>query len=421
MREKGQGLLEYGLIVLLIVVIAIVVFIMFKVAPVAAIIGGIILGIISASVISFIFIMILSLVRTPRDDSTIPARSRLSITPIVFLISSIAGSILWSIFFLNMTGIVQKNRTVDKIMFAGQVVNSSIGDWNNRLVLVYERNKEVGRDFTHLGEFSENDLGMIDGLFVIEIPNPYQFSLANFEENKVPFDFHLIKRSAGFLKSYSAIFHWFPRFQEGAWEVVSLPSKDLYYVVKVLEGNIKTLPSEILNGKTEFKNGPIFVVEETPVPDNLGVEGEYLIQEIRSNVGTEPNVISNFTVPLNNCGSDQELRNPYSYTQTFVHKYYEEKVITGGIQISLPIATWLKLVAELQAKYGFEDNQINETNLSIEMFAAPHTYQYYVITWTEIWEKGIAYIIKDSQPMEVPFRVKTRVEYKVESKTLPCP
>ena len=151
------------------------------------------------------------------------------------------------------------------------------------------------------------------------------------------------------------------------------------------------------------------------------MEGEYSIQEIRSNVGTESNVLNDITVALNNCDSDQELRNPYSYTQTFVHKYYAEKVFTGGIQISLPIATWRKLVAELQTKYGFEDNDIRETNLNIEMFAAPHTFQYYVVTWTEIWEKGIAYIIKAGQPQDLSFTVKTKVELKVESQTLQCP
>jgi hypothetical protein len=287
--------------------------------------------------------------------------------------------------------------------------------------LVFEQGKEVGRTTSIRGEFPENKLGVIDGLFVVEIPNSYKFTLTDFEANRVQFQFQPTRRSNDVLQGHNVIYYWFPSFVEGESKSITLYTKNVGYVIKVLKGNISELPDEILANKTESRNGLIIVIKEQSPPSDLNVDGEFAIQNIRSNIGIEKIEINKVTVPLDNCKSDQELKAPYARSQTFIHKYYEEKILSGGVQISLPVFTWLKIVSELQSKYGFEDNQVSETKFAYYLTAAPHTYQYYVITWTEIWEKGIAYVVKNNQSLEAPFRVKTNVIYQIESETHPCP
>lgn len=364
-------------------------------------------AIIVAGIVSFIFFYIVAFTLFRNSNELVSFL--LSIVLFLFL-SYFLVNTFWSFY----TG---PSVVADRLIFAGKIVNPRTARWNNnRLVLVYEREIEIGRAVSYRGEFPESNLGIIDGLFVVEIPNVYRFTYNDFKANKVPFQNDIVKRD-----KYTGIYHWFPEFKEGSWEVIMMRSKNLYYVIKVLDGPIETLPPEILSGKTRFDGQRIVVLPTQEVPANLSVEGDYIVQQVRPKVGLESVVVNNMTVPLNNCKSDQELVTPYSYTHTYLHKYTEEQGISGGLQVTLPILTWLKIVSELQTKYGFEDNEIAETKLIYNFSAAPRTYQYYAITWTEVWEKGIAYVVQDSRSLEVPFRVKTNVEYKITAETRPCP
>lgn len=368
--------------------------------------------------ISLLVSFVIAVVITQKNGSLlIGIASWIFVSALLFIVIYFAQSLHTYVTYTR-----PRNTTPDTILLAGKVVDPLTSTWsNNRLILVFEQGKEVGRTTSIRGEFPESKLGVIDGLFAVEIPNPYRFTLTDFEANHVPFHFQLTKRSNGVLQNYNAIYYWFPFFVEGESKSINLPSKNVEYVIKILEGDISQLPDEILANKTEFRNGLIIIAKEQSPPSDLGIDGEFAIQNIRSNLEIEKVEINKVTVPLDNCKSDQELKAPYVRSQTFVHKYYEEKILSGGVQVSIPVFTWLKIVSELQSKYGFEDNQVSETKFAYYLTAAPRTYQYYVITWTEIWEKGVAYVVKNNQSLDVPFRVKTNVIYQVESETRPCP
>ncbi len=309
-------------------------------------------------------------------------------------------------------------------MLAGKTINSTTSEWNNnRLVLVFEKEKEIGRTTTFRGEFAENELGIIDGLFVVEIPNTYRFTIKNFEENQVPLDFHMTDRPDGFLKNRKIIYHWYPEFIEGNWTGIFMKSKNMYYIIYVLSGDISTLPPEIVGGKTEFKKGVLVVVPPEVVPAEVdqAIEGEYLFQDIVYKTSVENVVLEKITIPIDNCKSDIAIKTPYSYSRTYIHKYIQEDTVGGGLNISIPKIEWAKIVFELKSKYGFEDEQVNTSTITYDLAANPYSYQFYTITGTEIWENGLANVVKDNQPISVPFRVKTNLIYQISSETRQCP
>jgi hypothetical protein len=329
--------------------------------------------------------------------------------------------------FLLYNGIDQNlksHRQADTIMFTGKTVNPVSGEWNNnRLVLVFEREKEVGRTITYQGEFPESDLGIIDGLFVVEIPNTYKFTVADFRANQVPFDFYITSRSDGFMSNRKIIYHWFPEFPEGSLTHINMESKNLDYTIYILNGDVSTLPPEIMGGTTEFRLGQLFVISPETLPSGVNppVDGEYYLQDVVYNTSIDQVTLNKITIPLDNCKSEIELQTPYSYSQTYIHKYTQEDTIGGGLNVSIPKLEWAKIVFELQSKYGFEDSQVDSNTITYDLRAAPHSYQFYTVTWTEIWENGVANVVKDNQLVTVPFRVKTNLVYDVASETRACP
>jgi hypothetical protein len=54
------------------------------------------------------------------------------------------------------------------------------------------------------------------------------------------------------------------------------------------------------------------------------------------------------------------------------------------------------------------------------MAAEPGTNLVYLITWQEIWEKGMAQVTSGIDNVLVPFKVKSNVVYKIDSQSLGC-
>lgn len=316
------------------------------------------------------------------------------------------------------------------ILFSGQIVAPTTKDWlNDRLVLLYERENEIGRAVTARGEFRESKLGVVDGMFIIEIPNSYKFKAEDLKANNVKFDFGESIRETepvSFIPIpglYNVLYSWFGEIVEGETASLKIDSKKLEYTILVLSGDVSTLPSEIMAGKTEYRGGKLVVVAtgSSPLLATDGVNVGYALEDVVYKTSVDEVVINKITEPLDNCKSDTELETTYTYAQTFVHKYLTEKSVGGNVEISIPAVEWAKIVLELQSKYGFEDNQIDSSTFTQPMKAAPHTYQFYTITWTEIWENGVVNVVKNGQLEQVPFKVKTNLVHSVVSETRACP
>lgn len=128
--------------------------------------------------------------------------------------------------------------------------------------------------------------------------------------------------------------------------------------------------------------------------------------------------INKLTVPINNCGGSAKISQKYTQTQSFVRQMSSEA--TASIGGEIPVVVWLKLVAELQIKYGFEQGQIDSRTIEYEMSAEPETNVVYTITWQEIWQKGFADLKSGSTEVKVPFRIKSDLIYSIDSSKESC-
>ncbi len=329
---------------------------------------------------------------------------------------TIIGAIIGSAAFGLSYWIIRSTAT-QNIMFVGKVVNPSTGDWNNnRLIIVFKNNKEVARTTSAQGEFSGNRQGIIDGLFVVKVPNEYRLTL-----KELP-NFSMRRASEEFWNPGMTIYSWVPEVQEGNNVTVYIEPKNITYIIQILDGDISTLPSEIVNGVTELRGSQIVVASQNST-DSTGVKNDnnIIVNDVQYATKTEMvgvNTILPINV-LNNCDGTVEVSQKYTQTQTFIHQYMGEVGMTIGAEI--PIGVWGKILPSIQAKYGFENGQVDTISIEYLTAAAPGTSVAYIVTLKEVWESGVANVINGGTPTQVPFRVKTNLVYEITSQPRTCP
>jgi len=307
-----------------------------------------------------------------------------------------------------------------QLVLAGKVVNSQTGEWpNNRLVLVFLNGKEIARSTTAMGSFSRSRQGIHDGLFVVQIDNAYRLARDSFlkGEDGKPF----FQRPG-----LGDLYHWFPEFEEGGLVVIPVPSKNLTYAVKVLTGDVASLPQAILTpGSAQLRgtnNIVISLADASPAqmpPAGSAIDTRVSVQGTSYEKSTQTIETNKVTVPINNCGGSAPVVQQFVQSQTFIHEYRMEAGAGAGVSVSLPVG-WAKLVFELQAKYGFEQGQIDTRTVGTTLEAAPGTNQVYVVTWKEVWEAGTANVLVGNDSLVIPFRVRTNLIYSIDSNKLGC-
>lgn len=309
------------------------------------------------------------------------------------------------------------------IIFAGKVVNDKTGEWpNDRLILAYLKGKEVGRDLSKTSEFIRS-LGVLDGGFAIPISNTYQLRLRE-DTFKIAKD----KITTGYISNnaYNGIYIWL-EVAEGSQVEINVPAKNLTYIIKSIAGDKSSLPPQLLvAGSTHLnKDNQILVAfseDETGQPQNILPQSIPNIENIRYNTERETIPMSDVrTEHLNNCGGSGVLRRDLSYIKSIIHEYQIEVSGQAGVEIPVPIPIIQpKLFAALQAKYGFEQGEIETKIEEYHLEAEPGTNQEYVITAKEVWESGAAQVIIDTDVITIPFRVRTDLIYDVASQKLNC-
>jgi hypothetical protein len=310
-----------------------------------------------------------------------------------------------------------------KLVFAGKLVNSTTGEWpNDRLVLLYLNGREIGRDVSETGEFSKSRQGIHDGLFVIHAENPYRVLMSEFQlvdtDEMVP----LHTRGLMFFPG-DTMYYWFDSLEESSTIEFHVPSKNIRYVLKTIEGDIAALPPELLvDGSTQLKGNNQIIVSLQANPPQQAQNSSpdaSRVSSITYTASSEVSQVNRMTIPINNCGGSAPIAQDYASSQTFIHEYRVEVGGGVGVQVQLPYVP-VSLVAELQAKYGFEQGQIDTRQISYHMEALPGTNQVYVITWQEVWDSGVAQVNAGNDNITIPFRVKTNLVYQVDSTRLDC-
>lgn len=305
------------------------------------------------------------------------------------------------------------------ITLAGRVVNTETGEWlNERLVLVYLKGNEIARMVTQTGKYDPSRRGVHDGLFVINVPNTYELSYADLRNaaDSPPDTFFGITDYPSY-----AYYHWFDSFSEGSQVDIPVTTKNIRYSVKVLSGDVTDLPPELLTaGSTRLKEDGTIVALSAPTPTGADAGDTVFstVESLSTGQTTENVILNKLTVPINNCGGSGRITQRYTQSQTFIHEYVSEFGGSAGVEVGVP---WAKLIVELQAKYGFEQGQVDSRTADTTLDVEPGTNQIFVIVWSEVWDSGTATIMAGNDRIEAPFRVKKDVIYSIDSQKLACP
>ena len=309
------------------------------------------------------------------------------------------------------------NSPSDKLEFVGRIENLQNKPVNNRLVIAYLNGKEVGRGKTHLGKYEAFEKFPNDGLFSVETPNNYELKELELDDTGYS-NGSLGKVGSGMdLKLGSRTYVDFGTIQEGNDAVMWVNArKNVKYTVKVLPGEYESLPFDIQNGinKTVLsKSGKIVVVTDQGVPkvDIRDVSFTSQIEEIK---------IKEIDSPLNNCLGNSELRQRYTSSESYLHETNFNLQAKGKVRLPALWLLGIDLSTQLEGKYGFSEREFSSQTLEYEFIAKPRTNVNYKIIWYEVWQYGQVKVEAEEGLVTVPFKVKTKLKYIIETERKRC-
>ena len=308
------------------------------------------------------------------------------------------------------------------IIFAGKVVNRNSNEWpNNRIVVLYLKQKEVARTETSLGEFQESGLGPIDGLFVISTDNLYGLTMEILNQNPSSEIDFFYGEKWNLLSRQDYLYHWFGDVEEGSQIKIPISNKNIEYTLVILSGDKDSLPAEILSpGTTELRtDGRIVAFQPNPHEGDVLMDPSQniFINSVKYGVREEPIELRKISFPVDNCQATTDNIQTFNKTQSYTSQYKTEL----GVGIKIPLPVWTKLLAELQAKYGFEQGQVNSESFEYTMTTRAGEKQTYIYTWKEVWESGTSVVNIDGQTYEYPFKVKKGLIIDVVVQSQNCP
>jgi hypothetical protein len=339
----------------------------------------------------------------------------------------------FSLLFLLFIAGCSAGEKVDNIVFSGRVSNTESSEWlNERLVIIFLKDKEVGRSVTAIGEFPGDETyaawnkptgsdGITDGIFIITVPNTYGLTQKIMNKENSGVDFKYADKFYGWRLwvEYNLISGWVGEIPEGNSLILPVAPKNISYTVKVINGEYANLPPEIKEiGSTLLKDDGTIVVVSKNIPSNGTLTANNItIEGINYATTSEIVELNKFTVPIDNCAGSVRVSQKYTQSQTFIHEYHEET--SAGVSLELPIF-FVKIVPELQTRYGYQNGQIETKTVEYDMAAEPYTKVTYIVTWQEVWENGVAKVNSNGTPIEVNFKAKTNLIYKIDSEPASC-
>lgn len=289
---------------------------------------------------------------------------------------------------------------VSKLEFVGRVKDDLGVFLNDRIVILYLNGREVGRDVTKTGKYY-TDNNPNDGLFQIIIPNQYELSEKEIAERGY---------STGVLSTFkrgkkgylgAATFILVGAGYEGEKYEFTFPTRnDLKYTVKIIYGDFGTVSRDIRECE-----GATYLTDLDEVVCPLGLDGtpgdptEGEIEEI---------MLKEVEIPVDNCYGDTQISQNYTGSEKFVHE----------INFSMGVSTGL--LKKVQAKFGFVDKEESYQSIETNFTAKARNRMVYKITWYEVWQYGTIPITTERETKNIPFKVKTKLKYKISSENIPC-
>lgn len=339
----------------------------------------------------------------------------------------LGAALCWGTFTLAKT--YHYGNTPQALLISGRITNTDRTEFlNDRMAVLFLKGKEVGRSYSTLQKAPPDGLklpligaygtsqGQQDGVFLVHGLNPYSMNMgAIATDTKRSFSWS--REPSG--SSYAYI--WLGDIKEGDSLVFPIKTKNTEYQLRILAGETSSLPAEIRQpGSLQLSKDNALMVTTgiSMTTDMQGLSTSGVMGTLGSTTQAEVEV-NKLTIPINNCGGSTSISQRYSQTQAFVKQVNSEYSARIGVEI--PIVVWVKLVAEVQAKYGFEQGQLDSRTIEYQMGAEPKSHVVYVITWKEVWNSGTAELVSNSQNFFIPFRAKTNLIFQIDSKKVACP
>lgn len=149
---------------------------------------------------------------------------------------------------------------------------------------------------------------------------------------------------------------------------------------------------------------------QTPQPDtsNISTRFEQVVEEIK---GFPPTIF-----PINNCDGVADVKQ--EITQNYVHEIVDETKTKLGIEI--PILDWLKVIAEVEKRYGTSDKETTTYSTTL-IVPAGQNIQYTVIR-KQTWESGIVIVNSNGAETSAAYRILKNETFEVaNSEQKSCP
>lgn len=208
---------------------------------------------------------------------------------------------------------------------------------------------------------------------------------------------------------------WVDPFNESTSREFYIPSKNIRYTLMVLSGDLSQLPAEIQQpGSVSLLNGNRLVAvdpnapEPTPQPFSGTTRFEQVVESVDN--------LSNSVFPINNCGGATEIKQ--EVTHTYIREIIDETNKKLGIEI--PIFDWLKIVAEVERKYGATDKEITSYSTTLIVPAGKNIE--YTVLRKQVWESGVAIMENTGIEISAAYRIlKNEVFEVANSEQKSCP
>lgn len=332
--------------------------------------------------------------------------------------------------------IPQKFNKIDRLYFAGKVVNRETGEWvNDRLVLLFLKGVEIDRVVTQTTEIDifERDnqylfedktapVGISDGLFAVSASNTYQLlyhTLGVDPRNLSLFEAVIDPQYLGkmLVKGTYVLAAWMDPLFEGETREFFIPSKQIRYTIVVLPGDVSQLPAEIQQpGSVALGEGNRLVAVNPgaphPEPQAAFTNTMSRFEQVAESVIEFSPVI----FPINNCGGGADIQQ--QVTQTFLHEIVDESRLRLGVEI--PVKNWAKISAEIERHYGITDQQIT-TYATTLIVPAGQNIQYTIVR-KQIWESGVVVLVSEGVEIYAPYRILKGEAFEVKnSEQKDCP
>jgi hypothetical protein len=322
----------------------------------------------------------------------------------------------------------------EEIRIAGHVRDRSNLYLNDHLVIVFREKEELGRDFTHPGNFvGDKKDEKNDGYFEFNIPNTDQLTRCSM----VP-DFRQASSGRGILGfGHQTIYIWhdFADVEADTYLQKKISDRKTEYILEVIPGSKANLPKEVFQYPTYLnQNGNVTIDAQIKTYTGQGISANeyftnyyvhsraagsavrnaWVIANSVPNETSGPDISDNESIDIDNCKGLSSIIGTQKKKLAFMREVQFEKNTSQNFDLGT-------VAFEAIPSLGFTPGEIvpNEATVDINVAAGEH--KVYKITWHVYWKYGTMRVDSGQQTNDLLFRASYIKDWTVRSENVACP